>query len=252
MRASNEGMHSHDLDLIAALAEGTLDDETQARAFVQTCDECRAEFEAQTAVLAAIADVPAVTMTENEKAILHRDLWTELRLGEGTEKPTRAQWWYRFSYAAAGVLIVVGIGAGVLQLTGGEQAVQSFSEVGSSLGGGAGPAFDQPDAAGEEAAEAPEAVTADDGAMSGSGEGESMDFAAMASEVRARPDTLTAQDRSETDLRACLETAGLVDQEPIALIGEYILAVPADQEVGPETQITFVETGICQVAHVDG
>ncbi|HSK07280.1 MAG TPA: hypothetical protein VK990_07145, partial [Acidimicrobiia bacterium] len=69
-------MHEHDLDLIAALADGSLPDEAEARALVEVCDVCRSEYGTQLEVLAWVASTPRVEMTELERAALHRDLWT--------------------------------------------------------------------------------------------------------------------------------------------------------------------------------
>ncbi len=127
-------MHDHDLDLIAALAEGSLDDETAARARVEACPECRDEYRGQRAVIEYLASAPEVTMTELERAGLHRDLWTELRSEPAASK--HSPWWYRWSYVAAGLFVVVGL-AGVLggRFSQGDQgaAVETFSEIGSGL-----------------------------------------------------------------------------------------------------------------------
>ncbi len=127
-------MHDHDLDLIAALAEGSLHDETAARALVENCPECREEYAGQRAAIEFLASAPEVSMTELERAGLHRDLWTELRSAPATTK--QVPWWYRWSYVAAGLFVVVGL-AGVLsgQLGQGDQgaALETFSEIGSAL-----------------------------------------------------------------------------------------------------------------------
>ena len=110
-------MHRHDLDTIAALADGSLKDETSARALVESCAECRAEYESHTVVIAALAAVEPATMTDLEKAALHRELWTDLR-AEAAPAVKTPPWWYRWSYAAAGVFVVVGLVGVVSQLGG--------------------------------------------------------------------------------------------------------------------------------------
>ncbi|MGH8947751.1 MAG: hypothetical protein ACRDXF_02740, partial [Acidimicrobiia bacterium] len=100
-------MHEHPLDLIAALADGSLSDETEARALIETCPECRDEYHVQTEVIGWLAAAPAAAMTDLEKAALHRDLWTELP--NEPSKSATTPWWQRLSYVAAGLLVTIGL-----------------------------------------------------------------------------------------------------------------------------------------------
>ena len=100
-------MHDHPLDLIAALADGSLSDEAEARALVESCPECREEYRTQTEVIGWLAATPAAEMTDLEKAALHRDLWTELRNQPGKSPAT--PWWQRLAYVAAGLFVTVGL-----------------------------------------------------------------------------------------------------------------------------------------------
>ncbi len=157
-------MHDHDLDLIAALADGTLDDETTARARIETCPECRDEYLGQRASIEFLASAPQVAMTDFERAGLHRDLWTELRSDPPASK--RSPWWYRWSYVAAGLFVVVGL-AGVLngQFGQGDQGavVETFSEIGSGLDATVEDSppqlYGQPESDGEESAGGSDAPT---------------------------------------------------------------------------------------------
>ncbi|MEE8375042.1 MAG: hypothetical protein V3S26_01805, partial [Acidimicrobiia bacterium] len=101
-------MRKHEIELITALAEGTLDDETQARALIESSNKARVEYEAQKTTLAALADVQPAVMSDIEKATLHRDIWTALKAQPVAVKKT-APWYYRWSYAAAGLFLVVGL-----------------------------------------------------------------------------------------------------------------------------------------------
>ncbi len=116
-------MHEHSLDLIAALADGSLSDETEARALVETCETCRAEYRAQKSVIASLAAVSPPAMTDLEKAALHRDLWTELR-SDTAEKRSSMPWWQRLTYVAAALFIGVGLVSVLddIRLGGGEAA----------------------------------------------------------------------------------------------------------------------------------
>lgn len=251
-------MHRHDLDLIAGLADGSLGDESKALARVETCSYCRAEYEAQMSVLAALAVVGPSAMTDHEKAALHRDLWTELRTGAAAAAAT--PWWYRWSYAAAGLFVVVGLVA-VLTQTGDEDSLESFNETGSSLGDSPAPA---------DAAEAPAAVdgvtsqlaeegesepAADDSADLASA-AEPVDFSALAQSVNERRrsgQSVAAADASKHD--DCVLDSGLTDHSVIDIFsleaGDYLAVVPND---APEdsTEVSFVDLSTCEVVHTDG
>ena len=51
-------MHSHDLDLIAAFADGSLQDTGEAQSLIESCAHCRAEYDAQRSALAALGALP--------------------------------------------------------------------------------------------------------------------------------------------------------------------------------------------------
>jgi hypothetical protein len=126
-------MHKHDLDLIADLASGSTDREVAARGLIESCAECRAEYDTQLGIIGMLGATPPAAMTDFEKAALHRDLWTELR---NPPTKTSSPWWYRWSFVAAGLLIVVGLGTVLdnLGVVGGTAAnVETFSEIGSGL-----------------------------------------------------------------------------------------------------------------------
>lgn len=250
MSASNTGMHDHDLDLIAALAEGSLDDADLARTLVDTCDECRAEYESQLAALAYIASAPRVEMSQIERAALHRDLWAELR-----SEPSRpaVPWWYRWSYAAAGLFVVIGLVAvlsGQLRFPGGDMAedAQTFSEIGSGLdsaddGGGEMPL------SGAESDTSEEATTT----MAASAETLSYPFADLADEARVKRQSTdpTASGRTE-EIEDCLETLDLADLELVDILDleqRYLVLMTANDE---SATVTFVSFDSCEIAHVEG
>jgi hypothetical protein len=108
----NEQMgHQHDLELIAALVEGRLDDPMAAEALAAACDECGAHRDYLT-VLAAVAADPSPPLDDFERQGLRSAVWHELSL------PTRAaptrrgvSWPYRIASVAAAMVLVIGIGA---------------------------------------------------------------------------------------------------------------------------------------------
>lgn len=241
-------MHKHDPDTMAALADGTLEDQTGARALIAKCDECRAEYETQRAVLSALSAIEPAAMTETERAAFHRDLWTALRFREAP-RPVRP-WWYRLSYAAAGLFVVIGVAA-IISQTGGDQVAETFAEL--SAGSDVGAAdetvgdlqADTTRAAGTAptyAAAAPQAV---------------FDFAASAESVRSDPDILSPYSAEDGTIEVygeeseCVDQSGIEGQRIVDAIGNYILVVPDGVEIGPDTPITFIERITCTVFHIE-
>ena len=257
-------MHKHDLNLIAALADGSLGDETRALSRVESCSDCRAEYEAQKSVLGALAAVEPAAMTEHEKAALHRDLWTELRT-DGAVAQTTAPWWYRWSYAAAGLFVVIGLGAVVSQMTGGGDTSSLFEETAGEIpqaedapaaDDGASPGLAsaqvtdaEAESAGAAGADAADAAGVDAGA-------ESVDFALLA-EALVEPGQSEQMLRTTVDqslYTECLTEAGLEDHEVLQTYsleaGDYI-AVVAEDAPADSAEVTFVDLATCGVVYSD-
>ncbi len=249
-------MHRHDLDLIAAFAEGSLDDATEARALVESCEECRDEYQAQLAALEYLASVPRVAMSDLERAALHRDLWTELRSPPG--KKVATPWWYRWSYVAAGLFVVLGL-AGVLSglLRGGGADTASVdvaetfagdasSQGDDSAGGQANPLY------GAESDGGSEGVST---TIAGAEEALPYPFADLADEARARKASgdLPTESSLPDDLAECLTRLGLDDQllvDDLDLDQRYLVFME-EQGSGAQT-VTFVAVDGCEVVYVDG
>ncbi len=159
-------MRDHDLELIAALVEGRLDDEAEARALIASSAEHAEEYEAQKLAYEALNGLGTVSMSDTERAALHRDVWTSLR-ATTADKPANP-WWYRWTAVAAGLLVVGGSVAILNQNMGGDDAVQTFAEIGGTLDSDSGASPTTTAAAG---AEVPSAAGDD---ASGGGDGESV------------------------------------------------------------------------------
>lgn len=254
-------MHRHDLNTIAALADGSLKDEAQARALVESCDECRVEYESHKVVIAALAAVEPVTMTDLEKAALHRDLWTDLRADTAPAVKT-PPWWYRWSYAAAGVFVVVGLVGVVSQLggvsTSDSAAPEVFADLGTQDGGGA-------DEAATDEAEAAETTIA---AVEDAGGGaeplsRSLDaatFSLLVEQARSvEPTSSEAAATFSNDATArraaeCVEEAGLSAQEVVGEVEAstmYLLTVAIGEKFDAGTVFTVVDFETCQVLSVE-
>jgi hypothetical protein len=243
-------MHEHDLDLIAALADGSLEDETEARALVASCEVCRAEYTAQTEVIAWLASAPPVTLTDVEKASLHRDLWTELR--SEPVKQTGTPWWRTLSYVAAGLFVVVGL-AGVL----GNDAIDFGGETAATIaaadstGGDGAPAEEAPFlASGEIEDELQE--SAPDTTLAATAEGGlAVPFAELAEETRAAQAERVQTQSLDADREECLARAGLHEHvvvDEIELDRAYLLVMPEDPDAEPI--VTFVVLPGCEIVYV--
>lgn len=247
-------MREQEQELIAALAEGSLDDETEARALLDASAEARAEYRLQLEALDALRTARSVQLTEVERARLRRDTWTELRSSEAKSRSTAAI--YGWSLAAAALFVVVGLAA-VLGNGFGAQDAATFDESSSGL---ESPAADM---ATEESTE-----EAQGGVTFGEAEGDDGGTALIPPSSRdyfeAEATRLRDADREETlraagdDDAVCLEQARLFDHEVIAALepddaapvdGSYLVAAPSGEELGEETPIHFVDADLCELAY---
>jgi hypothetical protein len=251
-------MHEHDLDLIAALADGSLADETDARAMIESCEECLVEYQDQVEVLALLVATPTARMNDLERAALHRDLWAELR--KSPTKTGSTPWWVRWSYVAAGLFVTVGlvsvlVGQGLVG--GGQDAavMETFSEIGSGLdgsGGGQVPlsGFDAEEDAEEDAASATTTAAA--------AEALPYPFAELADEARAKvavDRSSQTQDQPDEGAAAeeCLERLSLAEQvvvEELELDRRYLVVMP--EEGTDDLTVTFIAAEDCEIVFVDG
>jgi hypothetical protein len=270
-------LRKHEIDLIAGLVEGDLQDESEAHGLIERSEEARAEYEAQKVAYEALSDSEPVFMTESEKATLHRDLWTALREDPRPTSP-KAPWYYRLAPVAAALFVIIGLGAvltqGVLNQQSGDDAatVETFAEASEGLSAETA----QADRGGtDEAAVTTEATSEDgaDGAVDLADEEAAPmapllqeAFTEVADAVRTRSNMgdaaafrpLGAVAELE-DAAACLDSAGLPNysilgefEDPSGGESTYLVVVQSNDEVGPDTQVVFIDTGSCQIAHVDG
>ena len=270
-------MRKNEVELIAALAEGRLEDETAARALINSSPKHRAEYEAQQTAYEALSSVPPANLTEHETAALHRDIWTEL---QARPLPTtvKTPWYYRWSYAAAGLFLIIGLAIVVDQTNPNfaPTALLSSDDSGSEVFAGDGSEQgDEPrsstDAAATETTisaagadegeeEAAEAAGSDDAAEDGGVVRSAAPNFAGLSELakQTRLGDLKSFDLASADfdqamvadMTRCIESAGLIDHDVVADVereNHYIVAVPAGVELGPDTPISFVEAETCEL-----
>lgn len=237
-------MRDHELELIAALAEGRLEDESEARALIASSPEHLAEYEAQKLAFETLRSTPPAAMTDIERAALHRDVWTELR----SPVPVGASgnpWYYRWMPVAAGMFVVVGLVA-VINQGGQDELAPAELMVTTSAGEGL---------AGEEAGTVSTAAEAGaDGEDAGSGstptvtDSRALDapevayYEAEADKVRegelegVEVEGLD-EETPQAVLESCLEEAGLSEYEIVAAS-----TAPFPEEV-PDTTIATEGSG---------
>lgn len=261
-------LRNREIELIAALVEGTLEDEAEARALIERSDEARAEYETQRITRETLAGVGTAQLSDHERSALHRDLWTAMQ--RPAPKPERAPWYFVWASAAAVLFVVVGLAA-VFTRSGSETADQGVAAETTQAAEAAADAMPQADAM-EEAAEggASSETESDDGAIA---EAPAASFAIptaeffseTATQVRlGNLDEALARgigEADEEDRLTCLALAGLDDHE---IIGEtrdlepgadtettpsYLVAVPLNAVIGPETPVFFVAVDTCELVH---
>ncbi len=119
-------MHSHDLDIVAALADGSLEPEQHdaARRLVDSCEECREEFAAQSMILEVLSEPAPATLTELERARLHQ------AVGRLDPQPAQRRGWLiwmpRVAVAAAAVAFVGTFGVLFFNNTGASDGAQDL------------------------------------------------------------------------------------------------------------------------------
>lgn len=244
-------MRRSDIDLITALAEGRLEDETKARALIDRSPRLRELYESQKRVIDTLTELPPATLTQTERAALHRDLWSELSTGvRSATTPARSG--LRWGYAAAALLVVVGAASVIGQLDRPEMLAGVADEERASTDDGA-------QESGGTAV--PLGATPSTIATAEEDLGADFDtFAAYAAE--ARKGTLAYQQapqapssESGTALEQCVEEAGLEDSTVLGVMKEeaHRYGVAAIGETtGPDSVIVFVDLETCSIAHRDG
>jgi hypothetical protein len=245
-------MHEHDLDLIAALADGSASDEPLARSLIETCPVCRAEYDAQTEVIAWLGSAPTPAMTDIERGELRRGIRAGIERG-----PSRAAvtpWWQRLGYVAAGLLVVAGL-VGVLQrseLGGGDEGAVSDVTTAAADGGEEAPTEGAPFVAEEAGEDTAAPTTTAAASMDTLAAGEALSFAELAEQTRASQSDRESSATSDAD-RECLTRVGL-DRHIVARGIEesgvkYLVVVPDDPTA--EDVVIFVEIPICRIVHED-
>lgn len=248
-------MHKHDLDLIAEYAAGTLGNESEARALVESCATCAEEYVVQGSALAALSGIGPAQMTAHERARLHRDLWTELRSPVATAPAPRSNpWWQSWAFGSAAFVLVAVSLVGVMENFGGGDSAETSGANATELdfaADGAGEARSDEDITGGE--ELGEESLAPDVTTAIAEQFEGTPFLLIAREVRQGPTAdagVLTYDEKQAD---CLEQSDLVDHELVGgleSMTELLIAVPsgADLQTAP---VAFIDPETCAVVHIE-
>lgn len=253
-------MRDYELELIASLAEGSLDDETEARALIESSPEHRAEYEAQLLAIESLRSVSSAAITDAERAALHRDVWTELRR-EPKSVARPAPWYYRWLPAAAALIVVVGVLSVVPR---GEDAADGFSEISENLA--EQPGSDEPgEAAGGDGGGqtiAPSAAPGDDDAavtfmteIQRLRDAGSSDFMAPTSEDAGKDETLascvtTALSDEYTVLGTIPDPTAPERATGYSRPMTLIVAVPTESDLA-EGPVALVDPDTCELVHLE-
>lgn len=266
-------MRDRDLDLIAALVEGRLEDETEARALIASDPEFQAEYESQKLAYEALSNLGPAMLTEMERSALHRDVWTELRSQDVAAEKTRSPWYYRWAPVAAGMFVVVGLVAVINQSGGGGDAAMEAATATTAADSAEGG-----DSGGETSAPAPtDGVEPDITALLSQDFSRAMTAAdvayyeAEAEKVRTGDvDTYQFEDEEaeqSSRIETCLESAELTGFEVIGAgspsaedaeggvavpedANPYVAAIPEDTAL-EDAPIAFVDLLTCELIYVD-
>ena len=281
-------MRDHELELIAALVEGSLEDEAEARALIASSPDLHEEYEAQRLAYEALRAAPTVAMSETERSTLRRDVWTALRSGSPVAATRRTPWYHRWTPVAAGLFVLVGLVAVINQAGGGDSGESARLAADMAVA----TTMAEATAEGDDGAQAPDA-----GADSGGGEEATVTTAAASSDTTAAmsetPELLSDdetafyvaeaeslregdsedaalqsydEDASRAELETCLDEAGLPGYEVLetlagslddetdggaaAGVSRLIAAIPEEADLST-APIAFVDLVDCVLIHLD-
>jgi len=135
-------MHDHDLDLVAAYAEGSATgaEAARAREWISSCDVCAQELDDQQLALASLADVGPVVLSDIERALLHRRVresiaGEELATAPPARPAPRSGMWVKVltGSAAAVLILVVGFGVVIPAFTGSDGGADFAAETAATI-----------------------------------------------------------------------------------------------------------------------
>jgi hypothetical protein len=257
-------MRDYDLELIAALVEGRLDDETEARALIDSGPQHRTEYEAQKLAFETLRGTGTAALSETESAQLHRDLWTALRT-EAAAKPAKTPWYYIWAPVTAGLFVIVGL-VTVLNQIGGVDADQLAADLPVTTAADAETLGTAESGGGEASPTVEEETDSGATATTAAGSDGSTDeavalYAAEAQRVRQGELSAPLQEYSDAGVdadtdQACVEQAGLVDHRILATLsspddGSRVAVAHPEDETLADSPLVFVDLTTCEIVYRD-
>lgn len=257
-------MRDQDLELIAALVEGRLEDESAARALIDSSPELREEYQAQKLAYQVMRGEGTASMTDSERAALHRDVWTMLH-EQTRAKPAGTPWYYRWAPVAAGMFVAIGLVA-ILSQGGSGDSGEELT-IAADMAETTSTAADTADETGGDADSQPE-TTSRTQATESDGAG------AMATEeagdiYRREADLLRqgvfggrlqSYDTENDAIEDCIEASGLDRHRVLATLDassdddgqrRVAIAFPEGTELAT-APLSFVDLDTCEVVYTDG
>jgi hypothetical protein len=263
-------MRNHEIELISALVEGRLEDESEARSLIASSVDLQTEYEAQKKAHEALAAAGPTFMRDDERAALHRDVWTALT---AETRPSRTPWYYRWVPITAGLFVVVILGAvivggqadtvetaavgaaadsaettvaaatGTTEAAAGTTEAMAEAEAASPLDESDGRAFDQLDAG--LFADAARALRRE-GAVA-------LAPASSAETAIDLDECLDKADLHDVDVIGIIDSASLADMSGTSIPDDvskaFIVAVPADDDLETASFIFFVDSETCELVY---
>ncbi|HEY7825012.1 MAG TPA: hypothetical protein VIG24_19385 [Acidimicrobiia bacterium] len=258
-------MHEHELELIAALVEGRLEDESEARALIDASPELRQEYEAQRLAYETLQEAGTASLQDTERAALHRDIWTELRSGPA-EPASKTPWYYRWAPVAAGLLVVVGL-VSVLGQGGDDAGEETFTLAADSAAttttAAAAGLMDESEG---EAAPGDDDGGSEEAAAADTLSEEALNIYQREADLLRQGvygERLRSYDSADTTIETCVEESGLDGHRILATLSapmgetdtpedERRLAVAYPEDAQLEAApISFVDLEVCEVVYTD-
>lgn len=195
--------HEHDLDIVAALAEGRTTDTGRAEQLIRTCDVCAEAYRAHVVVLDAVAAEPPPRLDDLERRRLRASVWDRVVEDEPGSVPVQgrpAPWWYRVAPVAAALVVVVGIAVALPRGggdAGSDEIIDAAAPVTEQLSESDTATADTPAADEETRAEATESAGEDAGAT---------DTTTAAADTTAAAESLADDGTDRVDDEITIET----------------------------------------------
>lgn len=222
-------MHDHDLDLIAAFADGDDPDGIAVR-LVEQCPRCAAEYRNQQVVSAALGSMARIRLDDREREELHDGV--SAALGPTITRLDRR--WIGLAAAAAAVLMVGSLGG----LLGGDDTTREATgspTIAAALGEAESSSADSADSAARVSSfNQTDGITSADGTLTDLGEVTKTEFVAALEAEGLDQSSMKSTGDTVTTPPSCSESvSGTIERVFVAQVeGEAVIGYVVNTEVG--------------------